>query len=56
MASHGQRSLTGYSPYGCKESDTTEVTSTHALYGAWGAADTSLQKLIMSVYSQLRVQ
>ena len=29
---HGQRSLVGYSPWGCKESDTTEVTehvSTH---------------------------
>ena len=24
--SHGQRSLAGYSPWGCKESDTTEVT------------------------------
>ena len=24
--SHGQRSLVGYSPQGCKESDTTEVT------------------------------
>ena len=24
--SHGQRSLEGYSPWGCKESDTTEVT------------------------------
>ena len=24
--SHGQRSLTGYSPQGPKESDTTEVT------------------------------
>ena len=23
---HGQRSLMGYSPYGCKESDTIEVT------------------------------
>ena len=23
---HGQRSLVGYSPWGCKESDTTEVT------------------------------
>ena len=22
--SHGQRNLTGYSPWGCKESDTTE--------------------------------
>ena len=24
--SHGQRSLVGYSPWGCKESDTTEET------------------------------
>ena len=24
--SHGQRSLVGYSPWGCKELDTTEVT------------------------------
>ena len=24
--SHGQRSLVGYGPYGCKESDRTEVT------------------------------
>ena len=24
--SHGQRSPAGYSPWGCKESDTTEVT------------------------------
>ena len=24
--SHGQRSLMGYSPWGCQESDTTEVT------------------------------
>ena len=23
---HGQRSLAGHSPWGCKESDTTEVT------------------------------
>ena len=26
--SHGQRSLTGYSPWGCKESDTTDRLST----------------------------
>ena len=25
---HGQRSLAGYSPWGCKESDTTELLST----------------------------
>ena len=28
--SHGQRSLVSYSPWGCKESDTTERLSTHA--------------------------
>ena len=27
--SHGQRSLMGYSPWGCTESDTTEQLSTH---------------------------
>ena len=27
--SHGQRSLVGYSPWGCKESDTTEQLSTY---------------------------
>ena len=27
---HGQRSLADYSPWGCKESDTTELLSTHA--------------------------
>ena len=35
--SHGQRSLAGCSPWGCKELDTTEVTShTHALQGTTG--------------------
>jgi len=27
--SHGQRSLMGYSPWSCKELDTTEATNTH---------------------------
>ena len=27
--SHGQRSLVGYSPWGCKESDTTERLHFH---------------------------
>ena len=27
--SYGQRSLEGYSPWGCKESDTTELLSTY---------------------------
>ena len=33
--SHGQRSLVGYGPYGCKESDRTEVTqqSTAHVFG-----------------------
>ena len=31
---HGQRILTGYSPWGCKESDTTEQLSTHST-GCW---------------------
>ena len=30
--SHGQRSLVGYSPQGCKELDTTEQLSMHAPY------------------------
>ena len=30
---HGQRSLTGYSPWDCKESDMTEHVCT--LYAAW---------------------
>ena len=29
--SHGQRSLAGYSPWGWKESDTTEQLNTHSL-------------------------
>ena len=28
---HGQRSLTGYSSWGCKESDTTEQISAHTI-------------------------
>ena len=31
--SHGQRSLAGYSPGGCKESDTTEQAHIHNLFG-----------------------
>ena len=30
--SHGQRNLEGYSPWGCKELDTTEWLSTHTRY------------------------
>ena len=31
--SHGQRSLEGYSPWGCKESDTAEHSLTHSSQG-----------------------
>ena len=30
---HGQKRLAGYSPRGCKESDTTEVSSRHTCKG-----------------------
>ena len=33
--SHGQRSLVGYSPWGCKESDTTEYTHAHTQQYGW---------------------
>ena len=29
---HGQRSLVGYSPWGCEESDTTEHESIHIIH------------------------
>ena len=32
---HGQRSLAGYSPWGHKESDTTEHMYTHTHTGQW---------------------
>ena len=34
VESRGQRSLAGYSPWGRKESDTTEQLSTHAPWNA----------------------
>ena len=30
--SHGQKNLVGYSPWDCKESDTTEQLSVHTLF------------------------
>ena len=36
--SHGQRSLVGYNPWGHKESDTTELLSTHAYMYLFGCA------------------
>ena len=34
-ASPGQRSLAGYDPWSCKESDTTERLSTHGSETSW---------------------
>ena len=42
--SHGQRSLMGYSPWGCKESDTTEATR-HACI-----SQTCLSSELLSLY------
>ena len=36
MATHGQRTLAGYSPWGHKESDMTEYTCTHTLSKIFG--------------------
>ena len=35
--SHGQRSLAGYNPQSCKESDTTEVTEHICMCGVEGS-------------------
>ena len=38
--SHGQRNLVGYSPWGCKESDTTEHLSTSSVENSLSQAHT----------------
>ena len=50
--SHGQRSLAGDSPWGHKESDTTEVTEhahTPLLWGLWASLSSSCAKEINNV-------
>ena len=42
--SHGQRSLAGYSPWGCKKLEMTEQLSMHACFG------TGLSKTLFIVY------
>ena len=44
--SHGQRSLAGYSPWGCKKTDTTEQLFTFLLPVASSAALTTLYSLL----------
>ena len=51
--SHGQRSLAGYSPWGCKESDTTEVTKHSCMHARhsqdyWGLA--GIRAFLILVY------
>ena len=50
---HGQRSLLGYSPWGCKESDTTEQLSTaqHILYTHFNFLQNSVFHIAMSYHS-----
>ena len=48
--SHGQRSLVGYSPWGCKESDTTEATQ-HARMHIYIICRISTQASNMNFYS-----
>ena len=38
--SHGQRSLTGHSPWGCKESDTAEATNAQTKTRTWPQGST----------------
>ena len=47
--SHGQRSLAGYSPWGCKESDTTEMTNGQPTAGIYSCKLISLKLLIFGV-------
>ena len=39
---HGQRSLTGYSPWGCKELDTPEHTLSNQIIGVLESAHSGL--------------
>ena len=44
----GQRSLVGYSPRGCKESDTTERLSMYAHHGRWDVRGRGSQAPILA--------
>ena len=49
---HGQRSLAGYSPQGCKESDTTERLSTRAIKLAFTRMQNALIFTCCVIYFQ----
>ena len=57
--SHGQRSLAGYSPWGCKELDTTEWLSTHIQLSIYLSMDTwisiSLNGLFSIIYFEAQI-
>ena len=48
--SHGQRSLMGYSPWSCKESDTAERLSTHTPPGGRGRHSITCAALLPNVH------
>ena len=54
--SHGQRRLAGYSPWGCKESDTTEQLTLHFhfMIGSWNPIVT-INLWSMSIHQKLLI-
>ena len=54
--SHGQRSLVGISPWGCKELDRTEVTEQHIMHKRLIIFHSSLLILIVVQYRILRIE
>ena len=49
--SHGQRSLSGYDPSGCKESDTTEATE-HAQDSFYKIIEISYAETVIMYYEK----
>ena len=45
---HGQRSLVGYSPWGCKESDTTEQLHFLSFLSLWKGVRISVMKKVIA--------
>ena len=52
---HGQRSVVGYRPWGCKESDMTDHTHTHSVILHNHCAFINTKKLTLIHYCQLNV-
>ena len=47
---HGQKSLVGYRPWGCKESDTFEQLSTHPWKGPFEPTDLKMKHCILKTH------